>query len=95
MEFEIPIFNSWDQLPEVLVARTIFADRYLGIRMLSNFVLITKEWYKYLVTYTGQKEIYRLNIEDMADIQFNDKVDCFYDDSKIDEFLDRVLTYLN
>ena len=28
-------------------------------------------------------------------IQFNDKVDCFYDDSKIDEFLDRVLIYLN
>lgn len=76
MEFEIPIFNSWDQLPEVLVARTIFADRYLGIQMFSNFVLITKEWYKYLVTYKEQKKIYRLKIEDMADIQFNDKVTC-------------------
>jgi hypothetical protein len=28
-------------------------------------------------------------------IQFNDRVDCFYDDSKINEFLDRVLVYLN
>ena len=76
MEFEIPIFNNWNQLPEVLVARTIFSDRYLGIQMISNFVLITKEWYKYLVTYTGLKEIYRLKIEDMADLQFNDKVTC-------------------
>ena len=76
MEFEIPIFNNWNQLPEVLVARTIFSDRYLGIQMVSNFVLITKEWYKYLVTYSGTKEIYRLKIEDMADLQFNDKVTC-------------------
>ena len=76
MEFEIPIFNNWNQLPEVLVARTIFSDRYLGIQMVSNFVLITKEWYKYLVTYTDSKEIYRLKIEDMADLHFNDKVTC-------------------
>lgn len=76
MEFEIPIFNSWDQLPEVLVARTTFSDRYLGFQMTSNFVLITKEWYKYLVTYNNTKEIYRLKIEDMADVQFNDKVTC-------------------
>lgn len=27
-------------------------------------------------------------------IQFNDGVDCYYDDSKIDEFLERVLIYL-
>lgn len=76
MEFEIPIFNNWNQLPEVLVARTKFSDRYLGIQMTSNFVLITKEWYKYLVTYSDTKEIYRLKIEDMADVQFNDKVTC-------------------
>ncbi len=76
MEFEIPIFNNWNQLPEVLIARTLFSDRYLGIQMVSNFVLITKEWYKYLVTYNGSKEIYRLKIEDMADLQFNDKVTC-------------------
>ena len=44
--------------------------------MVSNFVLITKEWYKYLVTYTDSKEIYRLKIEDMADLHFNDKVTC-------------------
>lgn len=76
MEFEIPIFNSWDQMPEILVARTIFSDRYLGVRLTSNFVLINKEWYKYLVTYSGTKEIYRLKIEDMSDVQFNDKVTC-------------------
>jgi hypothetical protein len=76
MQFEIPIFNSWDQMPEILVARTIFSDRYLGFKLISNFVLITKEWYKYLVTYTDKKEIYRLKIEDMTDVQFNDKVTC-------------------
>lgn len=76
MEFEIPIFNSWDQMPEILVARTIFSDRYLGVRLISNFVLITKDWYKYLVTYSDTKEIYRLKIEDMPEVQFNDKVTC-------------------
>lgn len=73
-EFDIPIFNSWEQLPEVLVARVIFIDRYLGIILQSNFTVITKEYYKYLVRYTDKK-IYMINLTDMQD-KFVENVKC-------------------
>ena len=72
--FDIPVFNRWEQLPEVLIARVIFIDRYLGIILQSNFTVITKEYYKYLVRYTDKK-IYSINLQDMQD-KFVENVKC-------------------
>lgn len=72
--FDIPVFNQWEQLPEVLIARIIFIDRYLGIILQSNFTVITKEYYKYLVRYTDKK-IYSINLQDMQD-KFVENVKC-------------------
>lgn len=73
-EFDIPVFNQWEQLPEILVARIIFIDRYLGVISESNFTVITKEYYKYLVRYTDT-QIYSLNLQDMQD-KFVENVKC-------------------
>lgn len=43
------IFESWNELPEHLIARVIFVDRLLGTMIHSNNVVITKEWFKYMV----------------------------------------------
>lgn len=43
------IFNSWDNLPELLICKVRFVDKYLGTVIVSNNIIITKEWYKYLV----------------------------------------------
>lgn len=72
-EFDIPIFKKWEQKPEILLMRVIFTDRYIGIQLTSNLIVLTNERYKYLV---NTDNIYRLQLEDMSDIKFIDKVKC-------------------
>lgn len=43
------LFESWDQLNEILVIRTTFIDKRLGIFIRGNNVVLTKEWFKYLI----------------------------------------------
>lgn len=75
-EFEIPIFNSWDQLPEILVCRIIFIDRYLGTVNYSNITVFTKEYYKYLVQYSDTpREIYSIDLQSMQD-KFVENIKC-------------------
>lgn len=75
-EFEIPIFTTWDQLPETLICKTTFIDRYVGSILESNFVIITKEYYKYLVNYEEDYiQIYKAtNLMDK--VNFYDKIIC-------------------
>lgn len=74
------IFDGWNQKPEKLIASVSFYDRILGIEIISNLVIITKEWFKYLI---NDLNVYRLNtlssinkkIEDMNVIDLaNNKV---------------------
>ena len=75
-EFEIPGFNSWSQLPEILTCRVIFIDRYLGTVVSSNYSVITKEYYKYLVQYNKTpRQIYSLDLQSMQD-KFVENVKC-------------------
>lgn len=43
------IFDSWNELPEHLSARVVFSDRYIGTILVSNYVIIHKEWFKYMI----------------------------------------------
>lgn len=43
------IFSSWDDVPQILVARVTYIDRVSSNAIVSNTVIINKEWYKYLV----------------------------------------------
>lgn len=43
------IFKSWNELPNDLIAKVMFIDRFLDIEITGNFVVITKEWFKYMV----------------------------------------------
>lgn len=52
------IFDSWNQLPEHLIIQTRFIDRVLGVEIPGNFVIITKEWFKYMINDSG---IWRLS----------------------------------
>lgn len=75
-EFEIPVFSNWEQLPELLVCKVTFTDRYLGTQMESNFVVITKDYYKYIVNYENDYiNAYKL-ILDKEDMNFYDKIVC-------------------
>jgi hypothetical protein len=52
------IFSKWEEKPEKLIVRTAFYDRVLGIELRSNIVIITKEWFKYLI---NNSPVYRLS----------------------------------
>ena len=52
------IFDKWEQKPEKLIIRCSFYDRVLGIEIKSNLVIITKEWFKYLI---NTPNVYRLS----------------------------------
>ena len=43
------IFKKWENKPEELLIRCTFIDHVLGIEIQGNTVIITKEWYKYLI----------------------------------------------
>lgn len=43
------IFQNYQQFPEQLCARVIFYDRVLGIMIMSNPIIISNEWKKYLI----------------------------------------------
>lgn len=75
-EFNIPIFDKWEQLPELLVCKVTFTDRYLGITLESNCTIITKDYYKYLVNYENDGlQIYKVtNLMDK--VNFYDKIVC-------------------
>ena len=66
------IFTSWSQKPEQLLCKINFYDRLLGIELTSNLVIITKEWFKYLINDTNR--VFRLT--DLSSINKNqDEID--------------------
>ena len=74
------IFNNWNQFPEKLIGRVTFFDKFLGIEFVSNNVIISNEWRKYLI---NDNNIHRLktlsninynigNNDDMKSIKLNE-----------------------
>ena len=80
------IFEKWEQKPEELIIRIIFYDRILGIEIKSNLVIITKEWFKYLI---NEPNIYRLTNLSLKNASKNN------DDNMITIDLDNENTNIN
>jgi hypothetical protein len=85
------IFDSWDNLPELLICRVKFSDRYLGTVIYGNNVVVTKEQFKYCVNDLNHSRLHMLHtvqrnyndenlqtIDDMnlKDVNFIDKINC-------------------
>jgi hypothetical protein len=87
--FSFPLYNifkSWKQKPAFLVCRVAFVDRYTGTVINSNDVIITDEWYKYIVT--SQKQHIHIQsdmeIQDASKFKFIDKLNCHIVDPNVD-----------
>lgn len=92
------IFESWNQRPEKLIVRTSFYDHIIGIEINSNLVIITKEWFKYLInnvnvhrlTFMSQINKEKGEIEDNMkvielkedNINFINNINCFINKSE-------------
>lgn len=82
------IFNTWDDIPNLIIYRLTFIDKVSCNIIKSNPVLITKEWFKYLINERGiaklkLNRIYKLNKDNMTiselnsdNILFIDKINC-------------------
>ena len=82
------IFDKWEQRPEKLIIMTSFYDRILGTEVRSNLVIITKEWFKYLV---NNVNVYRLtNLSDINKEKGN--IDT---DMKVIELKDDNVNFIN
>jgi len=67
------IYDHWYQLTDLLIARTIFIDRILNRVIYSNPVVITKEYFKYII---NDDNIFSFNVlnninDDMKEIKLN------------------------
>lgn len=80
VEFSIPLYSSWDQLPELLLYRVKFIDFNLGTAIVSNTGIISKENYKYLVNLNFKesliKETYQIDLSQIDNMNFVDKITC-------------------
>lgn len=68
------IYDHWYQLTDLLIARTVFIDRILNRVIYSNPVVITKEYFKYII---NNDNIFSFNVlnninNDMKEIKYND-----------------------
>lgn len=52
------IFENWTQLPDNIICQIIFKDRFVGIDLQSNKIVISKEKFKYM---TNKSDLYRLD----------------------------------
>lgn len=82
------IFDNWNQKPNKLIIKTAFYDHILGIEILSNLVVITKEWFKYLI---NNPNIYRLSILSNINIE-KGNID---DDMKVIELKENNINFIN
>nr|DAR80985.1 MAG TPA: hypothetical protein [Caudoviricetes sp.] len=87
--FSFPLYNifkSWKAKPGFLVCRVAFVDRYTGTVINSNDVIITDEWYKYIVT-SQKQHIHiqtEMEIQDTSKFKFIDKLNCHIVDPNAD-----------
>jgi hypothetical protein len=79
------MFKQWEQLPNVLVFRCMFVDRWLGNIIKSNPIIITEETFKYFInndtrsciTWANEQKVYDTTDNmDLTKINFIDKISC-------------------
>lgn len=68
------VLTKWNELPETLVAIVEFIDIHNGYDLLSNQVIITKEWFKYMINDIDNPSLLELNDsnDNMKEISLED-----------------------
>lgn len=64
------MIDDWEQLNDIIVVRSLFVDKTLNKKIVGNNVVITKEWFKYLINNTTNNNIY-FNYTNLIEEKFN------------------------
>lgn len=51
------IFDNWYNIPETMVIRVKYIDKYLGITLRTGYVILNKEWIKYTINSSNTSRI--------------------------------------
>ena len=81
------IFTKWEQKPEKLIIRTSFYDHIIGIEIPSNLVIITKEWFKYLIN--------NVNVHRLTMLSTKNKINGEKDDMKVIDLDSNNVNFIN
>lgn len=82
------IFERWEQKPEKLIVKTSFYDHIIGVEIQSNLVIITKEWFKYLIN--------NVNVHRLTILSNNNKIKGEIDDDmKVIDLKDGNINFIN
>lgn len=60
-DFEFPLlhlFDDWRDLPNIVIVRVKFIDKYLGVIIKSSNIILNKEWIKYTINDTNTTRLY-------------------------------------
>ena len=91
------IINDWKQLNDILVIRSKFIDKRLNIVIVGNNVVLTKEWFKYLINNTNIGHVIFDNQNNLIDnnfmdvnngFNFIDKLNCIIVDKKEEKVIE-------
>ena len=82
------IFKSWNQKPEQLIARAVFYDRILGFKITGNLIIISNEWFKYMVNDNVKGRMTELSI-------INKNKGLINKDMKVIELKDDNINFIN
>ena len=63
------MFSNWNDIPDMLIGRIFFIDRFLGNVIIGNAIPITKEWIKYMI----QNELGIYKLESLTNKNINMK----------------------
>lgn len=74
------IFNSWDQLPDLICCQVVFQDKFTGFQIPSNQVQITKEDFKFY--YKNNEGKRYIDMREVKTLQLVDKATCYINNSK-------------
>lgn len=54
----VNLFNDWYSLPNTLIIRVKYIDKYLGVSLNTGFIILNKEWIKYSINNTNTVRLF-------------------------------------
>lgn len=75
------MFESWSNVYDgYYIARVMFVDRYLGVQIMSNIVMISPEWVKYMINSSSERvrifDNINTNMEKVDTFNFIENIRC-------------------
>ena len=62
----LQLFDNWFNIPNVIIIRIKFIDKYLGVNITSGFIVLNKEWLKYTINDLEVPRLYQQFVQNQT-----------------------------